>query len=372
MTLLATYRTPTFNVLANVWHGLLPPLLTTGFNPDLLPPPHVVIPAQLYVSRYGCGGFFHLVPESIRKTLERAGYAQLRCPKGSDVRAPWMPSSSTTWSDLDIIECPAGSKRYYVAIMVELAHVGFPNEYKVAILSQLADLSGVVGGGIGLAMEMGAIPGGLMAPELPLGLAMEMGAIPGGLMAPELPLGLAMAMEALVGFDRDLPGGLAMAMVAVPGSPMELELPVGLAMEMKAIPGGPMELELPVGLVMTMGAVFGAGSTPPGASCAAAPSISLPFTSSETLPASASHWWKFAATSGVTYHVRISALTGTTPSVTIWSGACGSLSSVDSVGLPFVFCADFVSPVTGDLKIQVLSGGLGSCNYTIEVATGVC
>jgi hypothetical protein len=39
----------------------------------------------------------------------------------------------------DVVECPAGSSRWYITIFVDDVGKGFPNEFRFAELSQISD-----------------------------------------------------------------------------------------------------------------------------------------------------------------------------------------------------------------------------------------
>lgn len=72
-----------------------------------------------------------------------AAGAQILFPAGTDVR------DNSCGGDNDIIECPAGSGRWYIVMGVDDAGKGFPNEHRVVVCLKTW---GFVGNGSGLTL----------------------------------------------------------------------------------------------------------------------------------------------------------------------------------------------------------------------------
>jgi hypothetical protein len=114
------FNTPTFNLTVNLWSATLvtnPPTmsflacLSPGRRTMLLAPSTLTNPVYVQVPTWG--------PTS-----------ELMCPKGTDIRG--AQNSGMT----NVVECPAGSARYYLVLFVEDVGKGFPNEYRLALLKQ--------------------------------------------------------------------------------------------------------------------------------------------------------------------------------------------------------------------------------------------
>lgn len=121
------FTLPKFNLTCAVWHDYLltPPIPAT--------PPSTGASSysecQLYEwSRATVPAAYYIAPPTdIRPwwfTLQQS--IQIRLPKGFDVR------DSQNAEGADVIECPAGTGRYYVVTQVDDLHRGFPNEYRLA------------------------------------------------------------------------------------------------------------------------------------------------------------------------------------------------------------------------------------------------
>jgi len=103
------YTPPIFNVDCNIWHApSLPPAA-----PDLF------TQCQLYVNSRG------LLDIDEFNDVEWVPPVYLRLPFGTDVRR------------LDLVECGAGTGNWYHVRWVERMHLGFTNQYTVALLNQL-------------------------------------------------------------------------------------------------------------------------------------------------------------------------------------------------------------------------------------------
>jgi hypothetical protein len=68
----------------------------------------------------------------------------LLLPSGSDVR------DNSCYNQTDIIECPAGSGRFYNVGNVDDVGKGFPNEFRIATLNKIFHLCGGDGTFVGL------------------------------------------------------------------------------------------------------------------------------------------------------------------------------------------------------------------------------
>jgi hypothetical protein len=73
--------------------------------------------------------------------LHPAIYAEVLFPKLTDIRAIWNGVGT------DIIELPAGSKRFYSVIHVDDVGKGFSNEYRLALAFYDENGNGTLAGG---------------------------------------------------------------------------------------------------------------------------------------------------------------------------------------------------------------------------------
>lgn len=122
------FNVPNFNLLCNVWQGLCPgnvlPGAAPGGAPDI-----AILPCQLYT--WPKEGW-------VANPVDGAGpvpgpnYTMviLRIPKLTDIR------DFCNAAGPDIVECPAGSNRWYIVRCVEDQHKGFPNEYRRLMMSK--------------------------------------------------------------------------------------------------------------------------------------------------------------------------------------------------------------------------------------------
>lgn len=106
------FTPPDFNVLANLWFGTNTP------NTGLFDFENQA--CQLYVTSRGPFDVDGLLPNNFSPPIY--------------FRMPW--ASDSNWRETQIVECPAGSLRYYRVRWKEYMHVGFPNQYLVIILNQ--------------------------------------------------------------------------------------------------------------------------------------------------------------------------------------------------------------------------------------------
>lgn len=103
-----SFSTPTFNLAVNIWR-----------SGAAYASPTVVTVGNLAYGR--------------RVSFEGGGTESrmfLLLPKGTDIRSQFNGGAS------DIVEVPAGSKRFYSVTNVDDAGKGFSNEHRVAYLTQ--------------------------------------------------------------------------------------------------------------------------------------------------------------------------------------------------------------------------------------------
>ncbi len=108
---------PTFNLTANVWHAFTP-MVSTYSAPD---------------GDFGCNlspgkrGFVQLPP------LSGLTYSyfpmELLCPPGTNVNAEINGGHTPA----DVVECPAGSQRFYWVSYVDDVGKGFSNEHRLVM-----------------------------------------------------------------------------------------------------------------------------------------------------------------------------------------------------------------------------------------------
>jgi hypothetical protein len=102
---------PKFNLTVNIWRNANP----------VANPPDVVSRAALriYKTAFVRGG-----------SPGGSSAVTVVLPKGTDIR------SGLSATGFDRVECPAGSGRYYIVYAVDDVGKGFPNEYRLAVISQ--------------------------------------------------------------------------------------------------------------------------------------------------------------------------------------------------------------------------------------------
>jgi|SRR5579864_2182908 len=104
-------RLPSFNITCNVWNS-------TGTVPPFGAPTLAAVPCQL---RFG---------EMIFTQLGTFAQMFVLVPKLTDIaKSRGGPAS-------DLIECPAGSGRYYNVQFVDDVAKGFANEYRCVVVTQ--------------------------------------------------------------------------------------------------------------------------------------------------------------------------------------------------------------------------------------------
>jgi hypothetical protein len=112
------FSVPTFNLEANVYTG---PWLTKVLR-------LIALPCNLANGRRGQLNF---MPEYNFSSL--AGVPSLLVPPGSDVRDYSCASGG------DVVEVPLGSGRWYLIESVDDVGKGFPNEYRLCVLSKICN-----------------------------------------------------------------------------------------------------------------------------------------------------------------------------------------------------------------------------------------
>lgn len=104
------FRIPQLNITCNVYHVMAPLVI-----PPLNPPDIAALPCQLRMARMVAG------------LVEMAGEMHLLVSKGTDLR-----DYQSFTGDADVVECPAGTGRFYVVTHVDDVAKGFANEYRAA------------------------------------------------------------------------------------------------------------------------------------------------------------------------------------------------------------------------------------------------
>lgn len=114
------YQVPEFPLRANLYTSVLPhDFLAMVFREE--------VDCQLRV--WGSDPRFTSAQVSSNGLL--VGYVALLFPAETDVR------DESTGPNADVIECPAGSGRLYLALYVDDVAKGFPNEYRQVIVAKV-------------------------------------------------------------------------------------------------------------------------------------------------------------------------------------------------------------------------------------------
>lgn len=111
------YKVPAFPITCNVWRATSP---VTG-------PPDLTLPCNLAVGRRVTAATGIPDDESPDTLL-----VALLLPPRSDVRDAYSPPGA------DIVECPAGTLRYYLVKQVDDVGRGFANEFRYAVAAKQA------------------------------------------------------------------------------------------------------------------------------------------------------------------------------------------------------------------------------------------
>jgi hypothetical protein len=133
------FRVPTFNLSVRLWRKTpVAGAPTLTFMANLSPGRRVTMQQPLVVA------------SSVPATGPEIGdCTSLLCPQGTDVRG--LQSSGLS----DVVECPAGTRRFYLVVWSDDVAKGFGNEYRMALLRQVdfqlaavASFSGLFGAGL--------------------------------------------------------------------------------------------------------------------------------------------------------------------------------------------------------------------------------
>ncbi len=123
-----SFNPPTFNLLANVWR--------VNGTVGAYGAPDLTVMCNLSQGRRTMLG---LIPAAGHPAPWI--FNELLVPKLTDIRALWNGVVE------DLIECPAGSKRFYGVEQVDDVGKGFPNEYRLVIMLYQKDGNNTLGGG---------------------------------------------------------------------------------------------------------------------------------------------------------------------------------------------------------------------------------
>ena len=119
------FRIPTFGLNVNLWRAGTgatnpPDLVFTG---NLSPGKRSMMVSTLVT---GAGAGF--APTSA--LFDYQLFMELLCPRVTDIRAGDPGNAAFP----DLVECPAGSGRYYLVVWVDDVAKGFSNEYRIALI----------------------------------------------------------------------------------------------------------------------------------------------------------------------------------------------------------------------------------------------
>jgi hypothetical protein len=118
-----SHKAPKLPLVCNVWRGSTP----------VSNPPALTVACQLYGSAHAS---FINTPGA----APAASMCQfLYLPARTDIRPADLTGSP------DQVECPAGSKRYYVVLWADDIARGFPNEFRIALVVKEKTPPGAVG-----------------------------------------------------------------------------------------------------------------------------------------------------------------------------------------------------------------------------------
>jgi hypothetical protein len=109
------FTVPDFPLTCNIWTG---PAFPAG-APRLTSPCNLAFGKRVTIS-----------PEDVTTNVALLAASQLLLPKLTDIR----DASCNVVNGADIVECPAGSGRYYFSEYVEDLGKGFANEHRIAML----------------------------------------------------------------------------------------------------------------------------------------------------------------------------------------------------------------------------------------------
>lgn len=135
------FKLPTFNITCNVWHS-------ASYAPHIwpLPAPDLSPPCNLSAAR-GRNVIPFLVQAS--GTLNVLLASQLLVGPKTDIRGRTLSG----WNG-DLVECPAGSGRFYTIGYVEDVARGFQNEYRMGHMYQVTSIMITLSGNLLNANEL--------------------------------------------------------------------------------------------------------------------------------------------------------------------------------------------------------------------------
>jgi hypothetical protein len=122
------FTLPTFNLTCNIWTGSVgayPPLSPPTGSPRIAAQPCGLAHGKLSSKVAPIGSSFLSIS---------VGVMQLLLPKGTDVRG--IESNTAA---VDLVECPAGTGRYYFVQSVDDVGKGFVNEYRLAFMTSIVE-----------------------------------------------------------------------------------------------------------------------------------------------------------------------------------------------------------------------------------------
>lgn len=110
----------------------------------------------------------------------------------------------------------------------------------------------------------------------------------------------------------------------------------------------------------------------PGATCGDAPEIAMDTDYSFDIASGpGSQWFKFPATSGTQYHVKITLNSGSGFSAAVTTGTCASPTFRFALNT-LTTCDSYTPGSDTTFMVQVSPGLMGTSNYTINAGTGAC
>lgn len=133
---------PLFNLFCNIWFNYIdaPVINFTTTPPQPETEWDVRSWCQLYVSSRANEGIGQSVDSGWPLvTIGTPWFVsiQLRLPAGTDISSPIPWPTTSHPGKTDYVEVPSDSGRFYAVTYVEDCHKGFPNEYRIAWLTQV-------------------------------------------------------------------------------------------------------------------------------------------------------------------------------------------------------------------------------------------
>lgn len=110
----------------------------------------------------------------------------------------------------------------------------------------------------------------------------------------------------------------------------------------------------------------------PGTGCDGAADFPVGSSFAFDLTGMTHHWFKFVPTTGTQYHVKVTTNSGSNPHIDIWRGS-NCLSRTLEAAYNASSCAAFtMGSSTPFIWVEIYFSFGGTCNYTLEIATGAC